>query len=287
MRLRTRTAPLAAGLLAIGTAAHSAPPPSDAGPPIHLPLEEDANAAVLIQAPGNNDLEREYPQIALRMRFAGFSSMTCKALVTGRLDDCHVVSENPIGMGFGAAEIRTAVYFRAQPATRDGQPVESTMTIPMRWQVGETKAPAPLVLAPASPGALALSRRVIALQGIAGQIKDQWRPFLEQQAAQTSETGSPQAAKSLLDAYKQGLTETIEADMDRQAHELASRENEADLKAAVVFLESSAGRALVAAERQATSEDPQLMSGRIAEAARAHYCPTHDCASVPSASAPR
>ena len=88
MRLWTRTGPLAAaGLIALTGAADAAPPPTDAAPAIHLPLEEDVNAAALTQAPGNNDLYREYPQVALRMGIGGFSSMTCKTLATGRLDE--------------------------------------------------------------------------------------------------------------------------------------------------------------------------------------------------------
>ena len=209
MRLTKEAASLAAALLAIVDAAQAAPPAGGLNAPIQLPLDQDMRVPELVETPKNDDLAREYPQVPSRMGLGGSASMTCKALTTGRLDDCHVVAENPEGLGFGAATVRTAVYFRVKPATRDGQPLEGSITIPLRWQMGEQPAPQPLALAPVSPAALALGRRIVELQNVAGQMQAVWRPFLEQQNAQVVASSNPQTGQAMMDAFQQGLTEMI------------------------------------------------------------------------------
>ena len=79
-------------------------------------------------------------------RPAGHATMRCIVEVTGRLRDCKITSESPAGRGFGAATLKTAHLFRVRPATRDGQPVEAVITIPLKWQLSDTPAestPAP------------------------------------------------------------------------------------------------------------------------------------------------
>ena len=278
---------LAAASLTFAGAARAAPPAADTAAPIYLPLDQEVTSAVLMAAPRNDDLAREYPQVPSRMGLSGSASMTCKALITGRLDDCHVVAESPEGLGFGAATVRTAVYFRVRPATQNGQPVEASITIPLRWQMGDSAAPQPLRLAPASPAALALGRRVIELQGVAGQMQTLWRPFLEQQNAELVASSNPQTGQAMMDAFQQGLTEMIQQEAERRAHVLAAEESEADLKAAVAFLESPPGRAFIAANAQAFDDMPKDFGQRIAAAARAHFCPDGACPTAKTAAASR
>ena len=61
--------------------------------------------------------------------------MRCVVDVIGHLRDCEITEEHPAGQGFGAATLKAARYFRVKPATRDGHPVEATITIPMRWKM--------------------------------------------------------------------------------------------------------------------------------------------------------
>ena len=279
---------LATALLAFGAVVQAAPP-TDAGAPIELPLDQDLAGADLVQLPKNDDLQREYPPIALMMNLHGQATMTCKALTTGRLDDCHVVSEDPVGMGFGAATVRTAVYFRVKPATRDGLPVDGTITIPLRWQTAGGAPAQPISLAPATPAALALGRRVIQLQDVANRLQSGSEAFLKQQAVQMAGFGDGHAAQALTQAYRLGLADVANAEADRQAHELASTMSAAELKATVDFLQGVAGRALVAAEARSALDGPKDFYQRVSEAARAHYCTNGACPDIgaPSASASR
>jgi hypothetical protein len=47
------------------------------------------------------------------------------------------VSETPEGYGFGDATIKASHRWKLRPATRNGQPVEGVITIPLKWQLGD------------------------------------------------------------------------------------------------------------------------------------------------------
>ena len=100
--------------------------------------------------------------------------------------------------------------------------------------------------------------------------------MLEQQTVQLAETDDAQAGQKVVDAFRQGLTDTIQLEAERQAHELGSRESEADLRATIVFLESSAGRAWISTQAQSEADAPKDFYQRIAVAARGHLCHS-DC----------
>ena len=274
---------LAAACLMLSGAAHAAPPGADTGAPIYLPLDQDVASAELTATPDNEDLEREYPRIPLMMGLGGEATMTCKALANGSLSDCHVVSESPEGLGFGVATVRTAVYFHVKPATLDGKPVEGTVG----WQTQSQPARHPVTRAPASPAALALGRRLVELQGVAGRMQTLWRPTLEQQNAQLVASGDLQTGQAMMDAFQQGLSEMTQQEAERRAHVLAAHESEADLKAAVAFLESPPGRAFIAADAQASDDMPKDFGQRVAAAARAHFCPDGACRAAKTAAASR
>ena len=267
-----------AGLLAaacLTTAGAHAAPPSNS--PIYLPLDENVVPASLTAAPRNEDLEREYPRIPLMMGLGGMASMTCKTFATGLLGDCHVVSEEPVGMGFGAATVRTAAYFRVRPAMMEGRPVEGSITIPLQWKTQERSVQPEVQLPPATPAALRLGRRIVQLEDASGRMQAVWSSTLEQQTAQLAETDDAQAGAGVIDAFRQGLADAIGAEVERQAHELAARESETDLEATVVFLESHAGQAWTSAQAKMQADAPKDFYERIAVAARAHLC-QGDCA---------
>lgn len=54
----------------------------------------------------------------------GQAVLSCRIRLDTRLEGCRVVDEAPPGMGFGAAALAAAIYFRFQPPTRDGVPVD-------------------------------------------------------------------------------------------------------------------------------------------------------------------
>nr|WP_314434763.1 energy transducer TonB [uncultured Brevundimonas sp.] len=54
----------------------------------------------------------------------GRVELSCIIRLDSRLDVCRVVEETPAGMGFGAAGLQVSGYFRFQPPTENGRPVE-------------------------------------------------------------------------------------------------------------------------------------------------------------------
>jgi protein TonB len=83
-----------------------------------------------------------YPERAQRMAVEGDASVRCMVTTEGLLTLCVIVSERPIGFGFGEATLRAARNLRMKPAMRDGVPVEGVVTIPMGWRLGHGKPPA-------------------------------------------------------------------------------------------------------------------------------------------------
>ena len=63
--------------------------------------------------------------------------MECTVVSDGTLTACHVVSESPLGKGFGTAELRLASKFHMQKETVDGAPVGGArVVIPISWGAG-------------------------------------------------------------------------------------------------------------------------------------------------------
>ncbi len=208
------------------------------------------------------------------MELGGHATITCTALTDGRLDNCHVVDENPVGVGFGAATVRAAAYFRVKPAMKDGKPVAGKITIPLRWQTAQSHAEvAAAPLAVASPTALALARRVVVLEEVADRTRAGWRPMLEHQTAELMAQGDAQSGQALLDAFRQGLDDAVQEEVERQAHELGAHMSEENLRATAAFLETSAGKAWVETERQSGAGSQKTFYQRVAVLARNHYCP--------------
>jgi|GEM_PF-280791 len=91
--------------------------------------------------PSAADLIAAWPSEALSRGIGGKVTLTCMVSLHGELEACHVVSESPEGMGFGAAAMLLTPQFLFKPATRDGQPVISNMTLPLKFENNETPAP--------------------------------------------------------------------------------------------------------------------------------------------------
>ncbi len=76
--------------------------------------------------------ERDFPQRALDRGVGGSASVECAMTPSGKPEDCRVVSEEPSGMGFGAAAVRIVQRGQLSPRTVDsGQPGDRfTVAIP-------------------------------------------------------------------------------------------------------------------------------------------------------------
>ncbi|HWE46163.1 MAG TPA: energy transducer TonB [Caulobacteraceae bacterium] len=89
-----------------------------------------------LQKPSSRQLEADYPRRALINGVSGKALVRCRVQVDGLLDDCSILSESPLGLGFGEATLRAAHHFRMRPEKLDGQPVEGAVVlIPLSWNI--------------------------------------------------------------------------------------------------------------------------------------------------------
>lgn len=107
----------------------------------HKPLQEagDAQMALIVDPAIAPELEwvrrpePEYPQAALRAGVEqGSAQLLCRVLSNGRFSDCEVASEQPSGVGFGAAAVASMRGARLAPVSAvppDGQTFRLTAPV--------------------------------------------------------------------------------------------------------------------------------------------------------------
>lgn len=96
-------------------------------------FEADTSADWL-KRPTPDDLLAVFPREALRRGIDGEATINCVLTVQGALKACVTVDESPANHGFGGAAIALTPQFLMRPAQKDGAPVESTMTLPIKFK---------------------------------------------------------------------------------------------------------------------------------------------------------
>jgi TonB family protein len=90
-------------------------------------------AADWVKTPSARDLEAVWPAKALKDGIGGKAIIGCIVTVQGTLRACRIESEDPAGVGFGAAAIALSTQFALRPALKDGAPVEAGVRIPINF----------------------------------------------------------------------------------------------------------------------------------------------------------
>ncbi|MBS0298223.1 MAG: TonB family protein [Proteobacteria bacterium] len=87
-----------------------------------------------IKRPNANDLMVVFPVKAMDQHVGGRAVLECEVALDGLLRKCKVLSEKPADLGFGQAALALVPQFRMKPATLNGAPVTSYVSIPINWE---------------------------------------------------------------------------------------------------------------------------------------------------------
>jgi hypothetical protein len=75
-----------------------------------------------------------YPRERMTVFVKGLVRLALKVDVTGNLEELHAVSEEPPMLGLGQAALTDFTGAKFIPAFRDGDPVESSILLPVRYE---------------------------------------------------------------------------------------------------------------------------------------------------------
>lgn len=76
-----------------------------------------------IRAPAGEDIERAFPERAVRRQVNGRAIIGCTVTEEGRLSACEVIEEEPASYQFGLAALGLVDRYEMAPQTRDGVPL--------------------------------------------------------------------------------------------------------------------------------------------------------------------
>lgn len=94
-----------------------------------------------LRTPDAAQVNRVYPDRAQRVGVGGLATLSCLVTAAGTVESCSVLAETPSDMGFGAAALSLAPYFRLQPRMEDGAAVGGArVVIPIRFKIAAGEA---------------------------------------------------------------------------------------------------------------------------------------------------
>jgi protein TonB len=84
---------------------------------------------------------RYYPERAQAERVEGVAVLDCGIAADGALKDCVIVSEDPLGWGFGPTALRLAMLFHMKPRANGSAPPPVRIQVPIRFKLPPGSGP--------------------------------------------------------------------------------------------------------------------------------------------------
>jgi TonB family protein len=131
------------------------------------------------EAPSDDDVTGALPPLPRAFGISGRVRLDCQATVLGLADDCRVVAEAPVGLGFASAALKLAGGFRLTPEASARIRAGSRIKIDMTMLSPDPAIPRPDL--PAAKGSLEISRRIVTETGgpaIFLKTADSWDAWL-------------------------------------------------------------------------------------------------------------
>ena len=100
----------------IAAAALAATAPAS-GAPVNVLATIGVEPSRFAERPGPGPFASAYPHGAAALGMSGHALIQCQVVPNGRLDKCRLADEMPAGVGFGAAALGLARYFRLEPGS--------------------------------------------------------------------------------------------------------------------------------------------------------------------------
>jgi TonB family protein len=261
-----------------------------------LPMEGTITNPDWSEKPTGEQMAAYYPHVAQAVGLSGRATISCEVTEVGQTVNCKVLSEQPLGMGFGGAAVELAQYFRMKPMQVDGTPVGGAhVTIPIKFlmpQPPPLPADAPAQGPAPTPKALELATRIATINLHANDtdtLANEARTFIDREFAGQSLSEQEQAA---LDSFVAATVALLPQRVAALADRYASRLSETELADIDAFIESPSGKAWLAfgtGDAEGSQADYIRMTQTIMADVRARFCAKYPClpedAAPPSATA--
>ncbi|MFN3512354.1 MAG: TonB family protein [Phenylobacterium sp.] len=231
------------------------------------------------QVPNPFQFQRAYPAIARTFEIDGWALLKCRATELGLLEACEIMAAAPSDLGFGAAALGLAQYYRLAPRMLDLGAAGDTVAVPVVFFDIRQPKPEPPPRPPESP-TLHLARQVAEAMGQADQLTtmaEGWAAWLANQDG----SAEPEAVRLAAGrALEEAVAEFRAAAVDETAELLARILSEAELHRALAHFRRPEGR-LQAGRDAAFVEASSALFSRLAAKhgarARAIFCQRRAC----------
>lgn len=291
--MRSGTIAIAAGVALLlshaGPATAAGSPAKSAAARIgeSLPLGGAITNPDWVRRPSGDELANLFPKLAQLMQLSGSAVMDCTVNTSGEMEGCRIVSEAPLGLGFGYATLRSAKTFRMKPQMVDGAPVAGAkVTVPMRWQawkVDDKRNPTPIEPTAIVPESrLALARSALKMSAVdystgMGKWIDQIIANATREENEAGAVTRPVERELALQSLRAAAIESGAQRTDQLARKVAARLSEAELTQVLAFFGGPAGKAWMSMRDDSSERELNQLPQDIFRKGGLRFCTKVTC----------